>query len=204
MAYFPFFTAIENRKCVIVGGGKVALAKAEKLLGFGPMITVVAPKICDELKGLPQIKLICDRFAESYIEEADFVIAATDDNKVNGRIFDYCSEHKIPVNTVDDPEKCSFIFPSIISRGDLTIAICSDGKSPFVTKYLRRQAEELIPDYMEIVLFRMGELRDKVKPLSLPMEVKNKIYECALSKLLASKGTLSDQELEKIVREFLK
>lgn len=204
MAYFPFFTAIENRRCVIVGGGKVALAKVEKLLGFGPMITVVAPKICDELKALPQIHLIVDRFAETYLKDTDFVIAATDDSEINHQIFAYCSEHKIPVNTVDDPEKCTFIFPSIVNRGDLTIAICSDGKSPFVTKYLRRQAEELIPDYMESVLFRMGELRDQIKPLEISMSVKNQIYECALAKLLATKAMIPDEELKKIVMEYLK
>ena len=109
MAYFPFYIDIENKKILVVGGGTVALRKIEKLMPFSPDITVVAPKICDEIKAL-NVKIIDRKFCDSDLDGAFCVVSATDDESLNGRIFQLCNEKNILVNTVDDKEKCGFIF----------------------------------------------------------------------------------------------
>ena len=86
MAYFPFYIDIENKKILVVGGGTVALRKIEKLTPFSPDITVVAPKICDEIKAL-NVKIIDRRFCDSDLDGAFCVVSATDDETRNGRIF---------------------------------------------------------------------------------------------------------------------
>ena len=101
MAYFPFYIDIENKKILVVGGGTVALRKIEKLTPFSPDITVVAPKICEEIKVL-NVKIIDRRFCDSDLDGAFCVVSATDDETLNGRIFQLCNEKNILVNTVDD------------------------------------------------------------------------------------------------------
>lgn len=136
MAYFPFYIDIENKKILVVGGGTVALRKIEKLTPFSPDITVVAPKICDEIKAL-NVKIIDRRFCDSDLDGAFCVISATDDETLNGRIFQLCNEKNILVNTVDDKEKCGFIFPAIASKNGITAGITTSGKSPIYAKYLK-------------------------------------------------------------------
>lgn len=90
MAYFPFYIDIENKKILVVGGGTVALRKIEKLMPFSPDITVVAPKICDEIKAL-NVKIIDRRFCDSDLDGAFCVVSATDDETLNGRIFSFAT-----------------------------------------------------------------------------------------------------------------
>ena len=114
MAYFPFYIDIENKKCLIAGGGEVAYRKAEAVLLFGAEVMVTAPKICEELTLLSRdnqkLLLVQRKFCEKDLEDIFFVIAATDDRKVNDRIFRLCTEKQILVNVVDEKEQCSFFF----------------------------------------------------------------------------------------------
>lgn len=147
MGYFPFFMDIGGKKGVIVGGGKVAARKVEKLAAFGPCLTVVAPRI--EACMRAQEKLFhhdaaaslcfCQReFKTEDLDGADFVIAATDDASINGRVSEYCMAEHIPVNVVDDRGKCSFFFPALVREGSLTVGISTDGKSPLAASFLRK------------------------------------------------------------------
>ena len=96
MAYFPFYIDIKDKKILVVGGGKVALRKVEKLLQFEPKITVVAPFICDEIRKLG-VSIIERKFIDSDIDNIFCAISATDDEVVNGHIFKLCSEKNILV-----------------------------------------------------------------------------------------------------------
>ncbi|MEI3140615.1 MAG: bifunctional precorrin-2 dehydrogenase/sirohydrochlorin ferrochelatase [Lawsonibacter sp.] len=116
MAYFPFFVDLEGQRGLIVGGGTVALRKAEKLLPYGPALTVVAPEPVSELAALP-VELTRREFQPEDLDRADFVIAATDNEEENHRISALCQGRKIPVNVVDDKEACSFLFPPWCGEG---------------------------------------------------------------------------------------
>ena len=160
MAYFPFYIDIENKKILVVGGGTVALRKIEKLMPFSPDITVVAPKICDEIKAL-NVKIIDRRFCDSDLDGVFCVVSATDDETLNGRIFQLCNEKNILVNTVDDKEKCGFIFPAIASKNGITAGITTSGKSPIYAKYLK----ELFMGILESMNENTTEVLWKYSPI---------------------------------------
>ena len=143
MAYFPFFIDISGRRCIIIGGGRVALRKAEKLLSYGADITVIAPVICGEIRALG-VGLREREFKYSDLDGAFTVIAATNDSALNSRIYKLCTERGILVNSVDDADNCGFIFPSLVRKENITVGISTSGTAPAFAKYLRRRIEELL------------------------------------------------------------
>ena len=146
MGYFPFFVDVENQNCLVVGGGVVALRKIEKLLPFNPNIAVVSPKVHKEILSIKNINIIKRIFDFNDLKEKSFVITATDDKVLNKEIYNSCEENNIPVNTVDDKDNCSFIFPALARNNGVTVAISTSGKSPIYAKYLRKKIENLIQD----------------------------------------------------------
>ncbi|MBR1592496.1 MAG: bifunctional precorrin-2 dehydrogenase/sirohydrochlorin ferrochelatase [Ruminococcus sp.] len=147
MGYFPFFMDISGRKCVIAGGGTVAFGKIEKILPFGADITVIAPEICREITEMP-VSLKLRDFIDSDIDGAFMAIAATNVSALNHHIFELCSEKNILCNSVDDIENCSFIFPALVSRNDITIGISSGGTSPTFAKYMKEKITDILDDRM--------------------------------------------------------
>jgi siroheme synthase-like protein len=182
MAYFPFMMDIEDKTCLIVGGGKIAFHKAELLLSFGARIRLVAPKVCDEVKSLgvkpksdmpidgtttgmaeiANVEIIKRRFTPEDLNNVDFVVAATDDTALGEYISGLCKKRGIPVNVVDKKEECSFIFPAIIKQGDLVVSVSTGGNSPAGAGYIKRQIGETLPDYYGDMVFRLGEYRDYI------------------------------------------
>ena len=173
MGYFPFFIDIKGKKIVIVGGGKVAIGKLQRLLPYEPDITVIAPIICDEMLHSEGISIVRREFADEDINGAFAVIAATDDNELNAHIYKLCAEKKILINTVDDKEKCSFIFPALVHRDEITVGISTSGKSPLFARYLRQYIEEELDDSKINALSILGSYREYVKS-RFPTEVQRK------------------------------
>lgn len=139
MGFFPFFTDIENKKCVVVGGGNVASGKVERLIPFNPKITVIAPEICDYVKSISDIEIIQREFCDNDIDDAFMVISATDNRELNIHISKLCRERNIPVNVVDVPELCSFYFPAIVKKENVIIGISTEGKSPVFARFLKEK-----------------------------------------------------------------
>ena len=162
MAYFPFFVDLSGQRGLIVGGGTVALRKAEKLLPYGPELTVVAPEPVPALTALP-VTLERRRFREADLEGAGFVIAATDDREENHRISALCQGRKIPVNVVDDKEACSFLFPALVRRGNLSVGVSTGGSSPTAAIWLKEQIEGLLPEQTEEILTWLEAQRPLLK-----------------------------------------
>lgn len=153
MALFPFFIDIQDKKALLIGGGKHALEKIEKLRPFGVKLYVIATDVCKEIEEDETICLIRKEFEESDLnEELAFVIAASDDADLNHSISKLCQKKHILVNVVDDQPYCQFVFPSLITRGSLSVGICTAGASPAVGVRLRKQVEELLPDHTEEIL----------------------------------------------------
>ena len=162
MAYFPFFVDLSGQRGLIVGGGTVALRKAEKLLPYGPALTVVAPEPVSELAALP-VELTRREFQPEDLDRADFVIAATDNEEENHRISALCQERKIPVNVVDDKEACSFLFPALVRRGNLSVGVSTGGSSPTAAIWLKEQIEGLLPEQTEEILTWLEAQRPPLK-----------------------------------------
>lgn len=163
MSFFPFFMEIEGANGLIVGGGRVALRKAIKMLPYGSKLTVIAPELLPEFYEL-KVTVINRAFCDGDITpELAFVIAACDDEERNRRIFELCREMDIPVNVVDQPELCTFLFPSLIKRGKLSVGISTSGASPSAAVWLRKEIEKLLPEDMEQILDWLKEQRTAVK-----------------------------------------
>ena len=164
MGWFPFFVQLEGARGLLVGGGRVALRKAEKLLPFGAQLTVVAPCICPPLAALPGLTLCRRAFADSDLSPApDFVIAATGDRALDRRIAALCRARRILVNVVDDPAACGFYFPALVQRGRLCIGISTGGASPTAAVWLRQKIEALLPPGFDGILDRLAARREAVK-----------------------------------------
>lgn len=163
MGYFPFFMEIADAPCLIVGGGRVALRKIEKLLPFGAEITVVSPEFCPELTEMEGIRRICRRFCPADLEGMRFAIGAADAEAVHRELADLCREKNIPVNIVDDPRKCSFLFPALVRRGGLSIGISTGGASPLAAQYIRKEIEGVIPPHFDRLIAFLAEQRAEIK-----------------------------------------
>jgi len=165
MRYYPIFMNISGRLCVVVGGGNVAERKVGRLLACGARVEVVGKDLTPELEGLRRAGAIFHRDADydgAHIRGAFLVIGATDDDEVNERIALDARALGIPVNIVDDPARCDFILPSLVERGDLSLAVSTGGKSPALAKKLRRELEAAYGPEYAVLLEIMGELREKV------------------------------------------
>lgn len=164
MPWFPMFVQLKGAEALLVGGGTVALRKAEKLLPYGPHIKVVAPDIIPELAALPGLTLCRRPFAESDLQGTPaLVIAATDEPALNRNIAALCREKRIPVNVVDDPEACGFLFPALVRRGRLSVGISTGGASPTAAVWLKERIESILPPHFGTAMDRLEALRPALK-----------------------------------------
>ena len=166
MRYLPIFLLLRDRPCLIVGGGTVAERKIEYLLTIGARVTVVAPKLTENLKlAVAQDRILhkAKTFSTDHLQGMVLAIAATDDNAVNRLVYDHARQANIPVNVVDQPQLCTFITPARIQRAPLQIAIGTEGGAPILVRALRAKLETLIPaEYGKLAEF-MRDMRSLVK-----------------------------------------
>lgn len=200
MGYFPFFVDVQNQNCLVVGGGVVALRKIEKLLPFNPNITVVSPKVHKEILSIKNINIIKRKFDFNDLKEKSFVITATDDKVLNKEIYNSCEENNIPVNTVDDKDNCSFIFPALARNNGVTVAISTSGKSPLYAKYLRKKIESLIQD-SESIVDNLSKYREKIKN-EISLEENRKVAFEKLLEYSLSNESITDDSVDKIIKDL--
>lgn len=165
MRYYPIFADIVNRPCVVIGGGGVAERKAESLLSAGASVTVISPRVTKRLKTLGDegvINIIKRKYRAGDLKGFILAVSASDSKAVNSAVYGEAVERSILINVVDDPERCSFIVPSVVDRGALVIAISTSGKSPSLAKALRLELEEAIGSEYETFLEILGAVRNKL------------------------------------------
>lgn len=169
MAYFPFFVNLSGRRGLVVGGGPVALRKIQKLLPYGPSLTVAAGRISPEIAELPGLELLREDFSPALLEGRFFVIAATGSRPLNREIAALCAARGILVNAVDDREACTFLFPALARRGELSVGVSTGGASPSGAAWVRDRIEEILPERLGDLLAYLDERRQAVKD-ALPDE----------------------------------
>ena len=148
MPLFPMFVDVKDRECLVIGAGVVALRKIEQLVKFSPTLVVIAPEIHPEILELSHhydITIIERHYVLEDCENRFLVIGALDDMEEQEKIYTVCMTLKIPVNCVDSPALCSFIFPALIVEGDLCIGINTAGRAPAVSSALRQYLTKFIP-----------------------------------------------------------
>jgi precorrin-2 dehydrogenase / sirohydrochlorin ferrochelatase len=165
MRYYPIQLDICNRPCLVVGGGAVGSRKVSTLLACGARVTVVSPEATDELRraaGQGRITLNLREYASSDIEGMFLVVGATDDEDLNRRVSADAEHRKILCNIADRPDKCNFILPAVIARGDLVITVSTSGKSPALAKKLRRDIGRQFGEEYAVLLKLLGAARKRL------------------------------------------
>ncbi len=143
--YFPVCLDIHQRRCIVVGGGRVAERKAKGLLEHGGRVEVISPELTPDLTNLQKegrLHWLQRDYQDGDLAEAFLVIAATDDTSVQARVFAEAESRQIMVNVADVPKWCNFILPATARRGDLSISVSTGGKSPALAKRLRGEMED--------------------------------------------------------------
>jgi len=160
---YPVNLTLDGRRCLVVGGGKIALRKVEGLLVCGGRVRVVAPAVVAELAALAGVAVERRRWRPDDVAGMWLVIAATDDPAVNRAVYDAGSRAGVWVNGADDPANCSFTLPSVVRRGDLQIAVSTGGRSPALATWLRRRLEGQIGPEYSTLLDLLATERDGLK-----------------------------------------
>lgn len=165
---YPVFLKLETLHTLLVGGGNVALEKLQSLLGNSPsaVITIVAPLIREELreyiKDYSGINIIERKFEVGDLEQKDLVVVAIDDKEVSKEVKRLAGERKLLVNVADTPELCDFYLGSIVQKGNLKIAISTNGKSPTIAKRVKETLNDTLPEEIDELLNNMQQIRDKL------------------------------------------
>ncbi|MBT3381818.1 MAG: bifunctional precorrin-2 dehydrogenase/sirohydrochlorin ferrochelatase [Lentisphaerae bacterium] len=170
MKYFPINLNVDGRRAVVIGGGRIALRKVNALVDCGADVVVVSPEFCPELADMPGITQIERCYEMGDLDNAAVVISATDSEAANRQVWEDATAAGIPVNVVDQPERCTFTVPAVFRRGDIMIAISTGGAGPALSGSIRRRLDVLIgPEYADL-LELLKPMRRRVRKTDLTFE----------------------------------
>lgn len=204
MAYFPMFVQLKNKKCLVIGGGRIALRKIEVLKDFEADVTVIAPEMIPQIRQIDKIRRIFRTFMEEDFKEAELVVVATNDPKVNSEISKICMQRKIPVNAVDQKEDCSFIFPSYVKEGEVVAAFSSGGQSPMITQYLKEKIKPNLTEELGQIAQILGSLRAFAKSCIATEQQRKAFYKELLQIGLEDIDSLEEQRINEIIQKYTK
>jgi precorrin-2 dehydrogenase/sirohydrochlorin ferrochelatase len=165
MAKYPIFLELAGRRAVVIGGGAVAVRKAQGLLAAGARLVVVAEHVDDMLTALctrSEAELVRSKYSKNYLAGAVLAIAATNNQQLNKQIYKDCQELEILCNVVDQPELCDFFVPAVVKRGELQIAIGTEGYCPAYAGHIRKKLERTFSDKHGQFLAELETLRKRI------------------------------------------
>ncbi len=186
---FPIFLKLFGRKVVLVGGGRVAAAKLESLVGTGAQLVVIAPEVRPELQR-PGISIQRRKFAPADLDGAWLVIAASS-GEVNRQVAAAAEERRIFLNAVDDPDSGSAYTGGVLRRGGVTLAISTSGQAPAMAGLLREALDSVLPEELESWVGVARQLRSKWREGGVPMPDRRPQLLEALNRLYAQKEAAS-------------
>ncbi|MDO8578656.1 MAG: bifunctional precorrin-2 dehydrogenase/sirohydrochlorin ferrochelatase [Dehalococcoidales bacterium] len=169
-SYYPVFLDIDGKRCVVIGGGAVALRKVNTLLENGAKVEVISPELCPELAANRKISISRRAYQPGDLTGAFLAIVATDNSETNHQIALESRSRGVLVNVVDDAEYSDFILPSLVQRGDITIAVSTAGKSPALARKLRTRLEKEFGEEYAVLLQIIEEIRSEIKRRGLSID----------------------------------
>ncbi len=175
---FPIFLKLEGRRVLVVGAGTVAEGKIRGLLDSGAAIDVVAPEAVPQVQQWAEdgaISWAQRKFEPGDLDQVSLVVAATSSHELNKKVFQQARKRNVLCNAVDDPENCDFYYPAVVKRGDLQIAISTNGRSPALAQRLRQELEEQFGPEYELWLQELGEERNRLMSTGLNVEDRKKL-----------------------------
>jgi len=200
---YPVTLEIRGRRCLVVGGGAVALRKIQGLVEEGARVTVVAPDIVEPVGILAdkgEIALERRPYRGDAAGRWSLIIAATDDREVNRQVFEEAEEHGVWCNVADDPEFCSFHLPARVRRGPLQLALSSAGEAPFAVARLRRLLERRFGSEWAEWLDAAARFRDSVRALDLEPSHQSEVYDEFFDPPYPARSTVEVSRLPKDVK----
>lgn len=165
MAKYPIFLELGGRRAVVIGAGSVAARKSESLLAAGARLVVVAEHVENMPSAItrsPNVEVVKAKYSKDYLVGATIAIAATDNHELNKQIFRDCQELEILCNVVDEPELCDFYVPAVVKRGDLQVAVGTEGNCPAYAGHIRKKLEEIITNKHGQFLAELERFRKRV------------------------------------------
>ncbi|SEG23393.1 siroheme synthase CysG [Marinobacterium lutimaris] len=180
MDYLPLFFDLKKRHALLIGGGDVALRKARLLVRAGAQVRVISHEVHAELRELVELhegQVLIGEYHPGLLDGVALVIAATDDETLNERVHYDAVERLLPVNVVDNPPLCTFVFPAIVDRSPIVIGISSGGQSPVLARMLRAKLETLIPSGYSRLGQLVGGFRERVKARFSSVNDRRKFWE---------------------------
>lgn len=165
-SYYPIFLNIRGKRCVVIGGGQVALRKTRALIEHGANVEVISPDLCPELRRLAEskeVRVSSREYQPGDLRGAFVVIAATDNSDINQKVAEEAKRNAVLVNVVDDAENSHFILPSCLRRGDITVAVSTAGKSPALARKIRTKLEKDIGNEYASLTNLISEVRAEAK-----------------------------------------
>ncbi|MBV8143747.1 MAG: uroporphyrinogen-III C-methyltransferase [Gammaproteobacteria bacterium] len=195
MDYLPIFLRLEGRSVAVVGGGGVALRKVTTLREAGAHVSVIAPVLEPQLgeqAARGEVRHIAASFVPAHLDGAQVAIAATNDTQVNRAVSAAARARGIPVNVVDDAELSTFIFPAIIDRSPVLVAVSSAGRAPVLARRIRAQLEALLPARLGALARFMGERRGAVRQ-ALAAPARRRLWERIVSGPVATRVLGGDE-----------
>lgn len=180
MRYYPIYLDIKDKHCLVIGGGSVGTRKVRTLLDYGAQVTVVSPKLSETLHALAAEGAIAWRkriYETTDLMDVFLVFGATDDDRLNQQIHADAEAKNLLCNIADRPAVCNFILPSIVRRGDLSIAISTSGKSPAFAKRVRKELEKQFGEEYGTFLDLMGKIRRKLLSQAHEPEAHKHLFE---------------------------
>jgi precorrin-2 dehydrogenase/sirohydrochlorin ferrochelatase len=175
---FPIFLKLEGRRCLVVGAGTVAEGKIRSLLDAGASVQVVAPRAVFQVRRWHWEGVLAWKpreFDPRDLEGVFLVIAATNSHEVNTKIYREAQARNVLCNAVDDPENCDFYYPAVVKRGDLQIAISTNGRSPALAQRLKAELEEQFGPEYESWLQELGEAREQLFSTEIDSEARKRL-----------------------------
>jgi siroheme synthase-like protein len=167
MAYYPIFIELQDRRCLVIGGGREAQRKVEGLVAAGGRIDIISPALTEDLQRLLADGKIASwqqrDYREGDVEGYEVVMVATDDGAVNAEVSAEGKRRRVWVNAADDTENCDFILPAVIRRGSITVAASTGGTSPALARRLREELEAYLTEDMPALADLLGEVRSDLR-----------------------------------------
>lgn len=205
MRYFPVYLDIQDRPCLVIGGGAVGTRKAKTLLRAGARVTVVSPDATPQLAALAaegRIRLHHRPYTDLDMEGALLVFGTTNDRALNRKISEDAQRLGVWCNIADQPDRGQFVLPAVVSRGDLLISIATSGKSPALARRIRREIETAYgPEYARL-LDLLGALRQRLLSRGHDPQGHKKLFEALLdSDLLASIRAGDTERIDRCMKE---
>mgnify|MGYP001026855528 CR=1 FL=1 len=204
MSYFPMFIELNGRRCLVVGGGGIALHKIRVLKEFGADVLVVSPTVLPEILELKGVSYRRKSFDRSDLAGQELVVAATDDAEQNRRISELCREKHIPVNAVDQIKDCSFIFPAYLKEGEVVAAFSSGGQSPATVQYLKEAMRQVLTPLLSETADRLGKIRPRVREEIGRQSDRKEVYRRILRRALESGEPPSEDEMARMIASYQK